>query len=226
MCGRFTLTVSPEELQAAFPNFDIPGDIPPSYNIAPSQPIPVIVNDGKNQLDFYRWGLIPFWTKPDKVGKFSLINARSETVSEKASFKTSFRRRRCLILADGFFEWSKSTSGKGKTPYYITLKDQSPFAFAGLWDVWNSPEGDSLKSACILTTNPNELVKAIHDRMPVILPAENFDSWLKIEEGKPDEFQPFLRSYPAELMQAYPVSTYVNTPKNNSPQCIQAATLL
>ena len=226
MCGRFTLTVSPEELQAAFPNFDIPGDIPPSYNIAPSQPIPVIVNDGKNQLDFYRWGLIPSWTKPDKVGKFSLINARSETVSEKASFKTSFRRRRCLILTDGFYEWSKSTSGKGKTPYYITLKDQSPFAFAGLWDIWNSPEGDPLKSACILTTKPNELVKPIHDRMPVILPIESFDTWLKTEEGKPEEFQSFLNSYPAELMQAYPVSTYVNSPKNNSPQCIQAANLL
>jgi putative SOS response-associated peptidase YedK len=226
MCGRFTLTVSPEELQAAFPNFDIPGDIPPSYNIAPSQPIPVIVNDGKNQLNFYRWGLIPSWTKPDKVGKFSLINARSETVSEKASFKTSFRRRRCLILTDGFYEWSKSTSGKGKTPYYITLKDQSPFAFAGLWDIWNSPEGDPLKSACILTTKPNELVKPIHDRMPVILPVESFDTWLKTEEGKPEEFQPFLNSYPAELMQAYPVSTYVNSPKNNSPQCIQAANLL
>jgi len=226
MCGRFTLTVSPEELQAAFPNFDIPVDIPPSYNIAPSQPIPVVVNDGKNQLDFYRWGLIPSWTKPDKVGKYSLINARSETVSEKASFKTSFRRRRCLILADGFFEWSKSTSGKSKTPYYITLKDQSVFAFAGLWDVWNSPEGDILKSACILTSNPNELVKPIHERMPVILPAESFEAWLKREEGKPEEFQPFLKSYPADLMQAYPVSTYVNSPKNNTPQCIQAANLL
>jgi putative SOS response-associated peptidase YedK len=103
MCGRFTLTVSPEELQAAFPNFSIPGDIPPSYNIAPSQPIPVILNDGEEKLDFVRWGLVPFWTKPDKVGKFALINARSETAAEKASFKTPFRRRRCLILADGFF---------------------------------------------------------------------------------------------------------------------------
>ena len=226
MCGRFTLTVSPEELQAAFPNFVIPGDIPPSYNIAPSQPIPVVVNDGKNQLDFFRWGLIPSWTKADKIGKFSLINARSETAHEKASFKTSFRRRRCLILADGFYEWSKSTSGKGKTPYYITLRDQSPFAFAGLWDIWNSPEGDILKSACILTTNPNELVQPIHDRMPVILPSESFDFWLKTEEGSQEEFQPLLKPYPADLMQAYPVSTYVNSPKNNSPQCLQAGTLL
>jgi len=226
MCGRFTLTVSPDELQAAFPNFHIPHDIPPSYNIAPSQPIPVVANDGKNALDFFRWGLIPSWTKEDQLGKFTLINARSETVAEKASFKTSFRRRRCLILADGFFEWSKSISGKGKTPYYITLKDQSPFAFAGLWDIWYSPEGDPLKSACILTTTPNDLVKPIHDRMPVIIPSEKYAEWLKPEEGQPEEFQPLLVPYPPESMQAYPVSTYVNSPKNNSPQCIQGSTLL
>ena len=226
MCGRFTLTVSPEELQAAFPNFHIPVDIPPSYNIAPSQPIPVIVNDGKNELDFYRWGLIPSWTKGDNFGKFNLINARSETVAEKASFKSSFRRRRCLILTDGFFEWSKSTSGKGKTPYYITLKDQSPFAFAGLWDLWYSPEGDPLKSACILTTTPNDLLKPIHNRMPVILPPESYAGWLKPEEGRPEDFQSFLMPYPAAVMQSYPVSTFVNSPKNNSPQCIQASTLL
>jgi len=226
MCGRFTLTVSPDELQAAFPNFHIPHDIPPSYNIAPSQPIPVVANDGKKNLDFFRWGLIPSWTKEDKLGKYNLINARSETVAEKASFKTSFRRRRCLILTDGFFEWSKSISGKGKTPYYITLKDQSPFAFAGLWDIWHSPEGDLLKSACILTTTPNNLVKPIHDRMPVIIPSEKYAEWLKPEEGQPEEFQPLLVPYPAESMQAYPVSTYVNSPKNNSPQCIQASTML
>ncbi len=226
MCGRFTLTVSPEDLQAAFPNFHIPVDIPPSYNIAPSQPIPVVPNDGENTLDFYRWGLIPSWTKADKIGKFSLINARSETVAEKPSFKASFRRRRCLILTDGFYEWSKSTTGKGKTPYYFTLRDQTPFAFAGLWDIWHSPEGDPLRSACILTTTPNDLVKPIHDRMPVILQPESYTDWLKPEEGRSDDFQPLLVPYPAELMQAYPVSTYVNSPKNNSPQCIQASTLL
>ena len=225
MCGRFTLTVSPDELQAAFPNFTIPVDLPPSYNIAPSQPIPVVLNDGQEKLDFVRWGLVPFWTKPDKVGKFALINARSETAAEKASFKTPIRRRRCLILADGFFEWSKSSSGKSKTPYYITLKDQSPFAFAGLWDSWNSPEGDQLKTACILTTTPNDLVKPIHDRMPVILPQTEYQTWLNPGEVNPEELQPLLTPYPPEEMQAYPVSTYVNSPKNNSPQCIQASAL-
>lgn len=225
MCGRFTLTVSPDELQAAFPNFTIPGDLPPSYNIAPSQPIPVVMNDGQERLDFVRWGLVPFWTKPDKVGKFALINARSETAAEKASFKTPFRRRRCLILADGFFEWSKSNSGKSKTPYYISLKNQSPFAFAGLWDIWNSAEGDQLKTACILTTSPNELVKPIHDRMPVILPMDQYQTWLSPDEVKPEMLQPLMLPYPAEEMQAYPVSPYVNSPKNNSPQCIQASAL-
>jgi putative SOS response-associated peptidase YedK len=225
MCGRFTLTVSPEELQAAFPNFTIPGDLPPSYNIAPSQPIPVILNNGEEKLDFVTWGLIPFWTKPDKVGKFALINARSETAAEKASFKTPFRRRRCLILADGFFEWSKSSSGKSKTPYFITLKDQSPFAFAGLWDSWNSPEGDSIKTGCILTTSPNDLVKPIHDRMPVILPKDQYQTWLSPDEVKPEMIQPLMIPYPANEMQAYPVSTFVNSPKNNSPQCIQASAL-
>jgi putative SOS response-associated peptidase YedK len=226
MCGRFTLTLSPEELQAAFPNFDIPGDLPPSYNIAPSQPIPVVINDGSNKLDFYKWGLIPSWTKPDKLGKYSLINARSETAAEKASFKASFRRRRCLVLSDGFYEWSKSTKGKSKTPYYISMKDHSAFCFAGLWEIWNSPEGDELRTACILTTEPNELVKPIHQRMPVIIPPESYQDWITEGEINPSVFQYLLRPFPAVQMQAYPVSTYVNSPKNNSPQCIQASTFL
>ncbi len=226
MCGRFTLTLSPEELQAAFPFFDIPGDLPPSFNIAPSQPIPVVINDGGNRLDFYSWGLIPSWTKPDKVGKYSLINARSETAAEKASFKNSFRRRRCVILADGFYEWSKSAAGKAKTPYYITLKDHSAFVFAGLWEIWNSPEGDAVRTACILTTQPNAVVKPVHDRMPVILPRESISTWLDEDEVRPEALQGLMVPLSADLMQAYPVSTFVNSPKNNSPQCIQASSLL
>ncbi|TFG49468.1 MAG: SOS response-associated peptidase, partial [Anaerolineales bacterium] len=179
-----------------------------------------------NHLDFYRWGLIPSWTKADNLGKFNLINARSETAAEKSSFKNSFRRRRCLVLADGFYEWSKSTAGNVKTPYYFTLKDQTPFAFAGLWEIWNSPEGDLLKSACILTTTPNEVVKPVHNRMPVILHPENYETWLSPIEGKPEDFQPYLKPFPGNLMQAYPVSPFVNSPKNNSPQCIQASAFL
>ncbi len=226
MCGRFTLTVSPDDLQAAFPDFSIPGDIPPSYNIAPSQPIPVITNDGEKALDFFFWGLIPSWTKPENVGKYNLINARSETAAEKPSFKNSFRRRRCLILADGFYEWSKPKSGTTKTPYYFTLKDHQPFAFAGLWETWISPEGDPLKSACILTTSPNQTVKIIHNRMPVILHPADYQRWLDPRERTPQDLQGLLKPYPDEEMTSYPVSTYVNSPKNNSPQCIQASTLL
>jgi len=226
MCGRFTLTVSPEELQAAFPDFSIPGDIPPSYNIAPSQPIPVIPNDGKKTLDFFLWGLIPSWTKPGMVGKYNLINARSETAAEKPSFKNSFRRRRCLILTDGFYEWSKPRSGGTKIPHYFRLKDQQPFAFAGLWETWISPEGDPLHSACILTTSPNQTVKAVHNRMPVILHPADYQSWLDPQEIKPEALQELLKPFPADQMTSYPVSTYVNSPQNNSPQCIQPATLL
>lgn len=226
MCGRFTLTVSPEELQAAFPDFSIPGDIPPSYNIAPSQPIPVIPNDGEHRLDFFRWGLIPSWTKPDQVGKYNLINARSETAAEKPSFKNSFRRRRCLILTDGFYEWSKPRSGGSKIPYYFRLKDQGPFAFAGLWETWISPEGDPLHSACILTTAPNQTVKAVHNRMPVILHPADYRRWLEPQEVEPEAVQGLLKPFPDQQMTSYPVSTYVNSPNNNSPQCIQPGTLL
>ncbi len=226
MCGRFTLTVSPEDLQAAFPNFSIPGDIPPSYNIAPSQPVPVIPNDGENRLDFFLWGLIPSWTKPDKVGKYSLINARSETAAEKPSFKSSFRHHRCLILADGFYEWSKPKSGGTKTPYYFTLTDHKPFAFAGLWDTWVSPEGDAIKTACILTTSPNSIVKPVHDRMPVILEPSDYETWLEAQEDMLEDIQLLMKPYSAEGMVSYPVSTYVNSPRNNSPQCIQPGILL
>ena len=170
--------------------------------------------------------MIPSWTKPDKVGKYSLINARSETAAEKASFKNSFRRRRCLILADGFYEWSKSAAGKAKTPYYITLKDHSAFVFAGLWEIWNSPEGDAIRTACILTTQPNAVVKHVHDRMPVILPRESISTWLDEDEVRPEALQGLMVPLSADLMQAYPVSTFVNSPKNNSPQCIQASSLL
>jgi putative SOS response-associated peptidase YedK len=186
----------------------------------------VIPNDGSNKVDFYTWGLVPSWTKPDKLGKYSLINARSETAAEKASFKASFKRRRCLILTDGFYEWSKSINSKGKTPYYISMKDHSAFCFAGLWDIWYSPEGDELRTACILTTEPNPLVQPIHGRMPVILAPESYDLWLTAGDVQSADLQPLLKPYPADPMQAYPVSTYVNSPKNNSPQCIQASTLL
>lgn len=220
MCGRFSLTVSPDELQAAFPGFVIPEDLPPSYNIAPSQPIPVIPNDGSQRLDFFRWGLVPSWAD-EKFLKYNLINARGETAAEKPSYRSPFRRRRCLVLADGFYEWQKPSDGGSKIPYYITRKDRKPFAFAGLWDIWHSPHGDQLRSAAILTIDPNELVKPIHERMPVILPREDYPLWLAEAEQDPEVLQPLIKPYPAEELQAYPVSTYVNNPQHDDPRAIE-----
>lgn len=225
MCGRFTLTVSPDELQTYFPDFHIPADLPPSYNIAPSQPIPVVPNTGSKEMTFYKWGLVPSWSEDENFGGYNLINARGETVAEKPSFRTPFRRKRCLILSDGFFEWKKPSGGGRKTPYYIRMKDQRPFAFAGLWDRWQSPHGDALLSACIITTEPNETVAHLHNRMPVILPREAYPDWLQSGEVDPRQLTPYLTPYPGAEMEAYPVSTFVNNPKNNAPQCIEPAML-
>lgn len=221
MCGRFTLTVSPEELQAAFPNFHIPPDLPPSYNIAPGQPVPALPNDGKNRLTFYKWGLVPSWTKAADLGRYNFINARGETAAQKNSFRSAFRRRRCLIPADGFYEWKKNTPQNGKTPYYFHLKNKVPFAFAGLWEIWHSPHGEELRTCCIITTEPNELVKPIHKRMPVILSPEEYPLWLATEEKEPHKLQNLLDPYPTAEMAAHPVSTFVNSPRNNSPRCVQ-----
>ncbi|MBS1250729.1 MAG: putative SOS response-associated peptidase YedK [Chloroflexi bacterium] len=223
MCGRFTLAVSPEELQAAFPNFHIPPDLPPSYNIAPGQPVPVLPNTREKKLTFHKWGLVPSWAKDKNFGGYNLINARGETVAEKASFRAAYRRRRCLIPADGFYEWRKEPSQRGKTPYYIYLKNKNPFAFAGLWEIWHSPYGDELHSCCIITTKPNEVVKPIHNRMPVILAPEEYPLWLASEEKSPQELQLLLDPYPAGKMAAHPVSTFVNSPRNNSAKCVQPA---
>ena len=221
MCGRFALTVSPEELLAAFPNFRIPPDLPPSYNIAPGQPVPVIPNNGEKQLTFYQWGLVPSWAKDETFGGYNLINARGETVAEKASFRAAYRRRRCLILADGFYEWRKASSQGGKTPYFIYLKNKNPFAFAGLWEIWHSPYGDELHSCCIVTTRPNAVVEPIHNRMPVILSPDEYPLWLDPSERTPQELGQLLDPYPAAEMAAHPVSSFVNSPRNNSPTCIQ-----
>ncbi|RME06994.1 MAG: SOS response-associated peptidase, partial [Anaerolineae bacterium] len=159
MCGRFTLTLTPEALQRAFPWLTFPPGIQqmqPRYNIAPSQPVAVVPNDGQNRLDFFIWGLVPFWSKDPKR---AFINARAETVAEKPAFKAAFRYRRCLILADGFYEW-KPLAGRRKQPYYIHHKDGSPFAFAGIWERWSSPDGSELLTCAIITTAPNDLMAA------------------------------------------------------------------
>lgn len=219
MCGRFTLTVDPGQLQETFPWVEIPEEILPRYNIAPSQPVAVVPNDGKNRLDFFNWGLIPFWAKDPKIGN-RMINARSETLAEKPSFRGSFKYKRCLVLADGFYEWRKEPGSTAKTPMYIHMKDKKPFAFAGLWDSWQSKDGSEIRSCTIITTEPNSLVAEIHNRMPVILPAEVYQDWL--HEGEYDQslLSSLLKPYPSEPLEAYPVSRQVNSPQNDSPDII------
>ena len=173
MCGRFTLTADPNDLREAFPWVNIPEGVGPRYNIAPSQPVAVIPNDGQNQLNFFVWGLIPSWAKDPTIGN-KMINARAETLTEKPSFRTAFRRRRCLIPASGFFEWKQNPGGKTKTPMYIRLKSGKPFALAGLWERWDSPDGSTVFSCTIITTQPNELMQGIHNRMPVMLPSQAY----------------------------------------------------
>jgi putative SOS response-associated peptidase YedK len=222
MCGRFTLTTNPEQLRAALFGFTIPDELEPRYNIAPSQPVAVIPNDGKNQLDFFVWGLVPSWAKEPAIGN-KMINARAETLSEKPSFRNAFRRRRCLIPADGFFEWRQEPGAKRKTPMYIRLKSGQPFAFAGLWELWSSTDGSKILSCAIITTQPNTLMQDIHNRMPVILPEEAYKAWLEPGEVKTEALQALLAPYPADLMAAFPVSTLVNDPANDDPRCIAAA---
>jgi len=220
MCGRFTLTVDANTIQTHFPWLEhVPHQLAPRYNIAPTQPIAAVPNDGRNTVDHFVWGLIPFWAKDPSIGS-RMINARSETLAEKNSFKNPYKRRRCLILADGFYEWAKVPGQKTKQPYYLRMEDGVPFAFAGLWEEWQSPEGSQLRSATIITTEPNPLVAKVHNRMPVILHPDDYALWLSPDEQPPSALQPLLTAYPAEEMVAYPVSTMVNRPTNESPENI------
>ncbi len=223
MCGRFTLTVDPADLQTAFSWVDFGNaTLAPRYNIAPTQGVPVVTNDGKNKLDFFTWGLVPFWAKDPAIGN-RMINARAETLAEKPSFKNAFKRRRCLILADGFYEWQKIPGEKTKIPTYIQLKTGQPFAFAGLWENWHSSDGSEILSTTIITTEPNPLMKPIHNRMPVILPKAAYEAWLSPGEADPHTLNPLLRPYDSTLMTAYPVSRLVNNPQNDSPACVAPA---
>lgn len=222
MCGRFSLTTNKQQLAEAFAGFEPPRELLPRYNIAPSQPVTVVANTGQNKVDFFVWGLIPAWAKDPGIGN-RMINARAETLAEKPSFKAAYRRRRCLILADGFYEWRKNPD-KSKTPMYIQLESKEPFAFAGLWERWNSPQGDEVLSCAIITTEPNEFMAKIHNRMPAILPRSTYEQWLDPAEQKPERLQSLLAPYPAEEMAAYAVSRVVNNPQNDTPECIEPVT--
>ena len=219
MCGRFTLTVNPDELKDTFSDYTFPAMFAPRFNIAPSQPVLAIPNDDKFTADFFLWGLIPMWAKDAEIGN-RLINARGETLAEKPSFRGSYRHKRCLILADGFYEWKTFGGRKTKTPYYIHMQDRKPFAMAGLWDHWESPDGSSVKSCTIITTTPNELTGAIHDRMPVILHPRDYRKWLDPAPQTPENLQPLIKPFPAEAMTAYSVSTLVNKATNDVPEMV------
>jgi putative SOS response-associated peptidase YedK len=217
MCGRFSLSTGLTTLKEKF-QFIFTDETKPRYNIAPSQSILTVVqNDNDRVGKQMRWGLIPFWAKDIKIG-YKMINARAETIDEKPAYKHPFQKQRCLILADGFYEWKKQ--GKEKQPYRFQLKNGEPFAFAGLWDRRDKGE-ETLYSCTIITTKPNNLTKEVHDRMPVILPKDTYDLWLNPNMTETDYLKSLLVPYPEEEMVAYPVSTLVNSPKNDIPSVME-----
>ena len=222
MCGRYSLAADQMALSLAFPDFHIPDAFPKRYNIAPTQYVPAVLNTKNLSVDLLYWGLIPSWAKDPAIGN-KLINARSETLTEKPSFKNAFRRRRCLLLADGFYEWRRLPDGKTKIPTRITLQNRAPFALAGLWEQWSHPGGSEIWSCTILTTEPNELMAPIHNRMPVILHPEDYSLWLDPRERSAADLMPLLGPYEAAAMTAYTVSTTVNNAANDSPVCIEPA---
>lgn len=221
MCGRFTLTLDADGLQAAFPGMEPPKMAAPRYNVAPTQPVLAVPNNHPDKMEFMLWGLIPGWAKDTAIGS-KMINARAETLAEKPSFKHAYKRRRCLILADGFYEWQTIPGSKAKQPMFIHLADRKPFGFAGLWETWH-PGDENILSCTIITTEPNELMSKIHNRMPVILPPSAWEEWLDPAELKPEALDHLLKAYPASEMAAYPVSTLVNSPANDTPDCIAPA---
>ncbi|MEL7533419.1 MAG: SOS response-associated peptidase [Bacteroidota bacterium] len=216
MCGRYTLTQVPDESAVVYPETEKIALIP-RFNVAPTQLMPIIPMSDPGHIHFYRWGLIPHWAKDKKIG-YKMINARAETLLEKAAFKTPFRQGRCLVPADGFYEWKQTLSGK--QPYRITLQDESLFYFAGLYDVWRSPEGKNIYSYTVITTEPNELMLDIHDRMPVILDTAAAERWLSPQE-EAEDLQSILLAFPAEEMKAYPVSPEVGSVRNESERLIR-----
>ena len=224
MCGRYTLKTSPVELQSELGiviDAATQESMRPRYNVSPTQRVAVVRNDGRNQVELFRWGLIPSWAKAASIGS-KMINARAETLAEKPSFRVPLRKRRCIVLADGFFEWR--VDGKRKQPMYIRLGSKKAFAIAGLWESWrdpSAPESDVIHTCTLITTTPNEFMSTLHDRMPVILPKERIAEWLAQDAKEPAELLPLLKSWEGEPLEAHPVSSLVNSPKSDRPECIE-----
>jgi len=222
MCGRYSLKTPAETLAEHFRLAQAPA-VSPRFNIAPSQPIAIVrihAPQGDRECVQVRWGLLPSWAKDPAMGD-RLINARAETVAEKPAFREALARSRCLVPADGYYEWQRQ-DGKGqrKQPFYIRLRDGRPFAFAGLWERWTGPDGTAVETCAILTTEPNASLRAIHDRMPVILAPNEYDQWLDPYIRQAQLLQPLFRAYPPEDMTVYPVSLRVNDPQHDDAGCI------
>jgi putative SOS response-associated peptidase YedK len=220
MCGRFTLTANIQTIAQAF-HATVPASLQtvPRYNVAPTQDVVAVINNGSRHLEMLRWGLIPTWAKDESVGS-RMINARAETLAEKSSFKRLLHNRRCLIVADGFYEWAKEPGTKSKTPMYITLKEREPFAFAGLWDSWRTASGEQLRTCTIITTEPNALMASIHNRMPALLLPDALTTWLDPGVQNEQVLRDLLNPYPTEFMVARPVSRLVNDPRHDSAELI------
>jgi putative SOS response-associated peptidase YedK len=224
MCGRFSQAQIAELDREVFKLLSIPA-LPPRYNVAPTQEVAVVRQGSEaaeRSLDLLRWGLIPHWAKDPAIGN-RMINARAESVADKPAFRDSFRERRCLVPSDGFYEWAKAKHGK--QPYYVRVLGGKLFAFAGLWDRWRDPTGETRETFTIITTEPNELLRQVHNRMPVILAPEEYDSWLAPEATTAADLSKLLRPYPTEQMSYYPVSRYVNSPDNEGPECVRPTEL-
>jgi putative SOS response-associated peptidase YedK len=219
VCGRFVLMTVGRDLAERFELEEVP-DLVPRYNIAPTQMIAAIRREpdkSTRRLSLLKWGLIPFWAKDSSIGS-KLINARAESAPEKPAFRTAFKVRRCLIPADGFYEWKKEKGGK--QPYFVTSADRKPFAFAGLWDAWKGPDGDVIESCTILTTDANDVVRFIHDRMPVILLPADYGEWLDLDLKDHKKLKSLLRGYPSEKTEIHRANPKVNKPSYDQPDCV------
>jgi putative SOS response-associated peptidase YedK len=225
MCGRYLLISRPERLAKAF-GARIGGEIAPRYNIAPTQLVPAVRVDaetGVRKLDMLRWGLIPSWATDPQIGN-RMINARAESAGKKPSFRDAMRYRRCLIPADGFYEWKTMPRGR-KQPYLVQMADEQPFALAGLWERWRGSEDEVVESCTVLTTEANEMVATIHNRMPVIVRPMDYARWLDPAEQAPEQLRDIFEPYPVEEMMCRPVSAHVNDPKHEDAQCIEPTSL-
>jgi len=221
MCGRYTVTSSPEAIRALF-RYEEQPNFPARYNVAPTQPIPIVrLVEGKRHFALVRWGLLPSWVKDLKTFTL-LINARGESVVEKPAFRAAMRHRRCLIPADGFYEW-KAVGGRRKQPFFVRAKSGMPLTFAGLWETWTGPNGEELETAAIVTIRANRVLAPIHDRMPVVVPQEAFDLWLDCAHVDATTAAALIQPAPEDLLDAYAVSTAVNRTANDNPKLVERA---